>query len=142
MGTHTVSVPSVTGQNSDTGQAALKAAGFAVQIASNYDTSTAAGTIMTQLPTVGSPATPGSVVGLTVSRGPAVAGSSITTVPPVVGKTVAKAKSALAKAHLKAIVVVWSGTSQPKGRVATQLPDVNFILTRKSKVIIFVSSGK
>ena len=142
MGTRTVTVPGVAGQTQDTAQTSLKTAGFGTQVASNYDTSTANGTVIGQLPTAGTPSLPGTIVGLTVSKGQAPLGSSVATVPVLAGKTETKAKSALSSAGLKALVVSWAGTTQRKGRVASQLPDSNIALTKGSTVIIFVSNGK
>ena len=142
MGTRTVTVPGVAGQTQPTAETSLKAAGFGIQIASNYDTSTANGTVIGQLPTAGTPSLPGTIVGLTVSKGQAPLGSSVATVPVVAGKTEAKAKKALSAAGLKTLVVSWASTAQHKGRVIVGLPDTNVALTKGSTVIIFVSTGK
>jgi beta-lactam-binding protein with PASTA domain len=141
MGPHQIVMQSVTGQSQGNAETSLRLSGLGVRIASNYDTTTPVGNVIGQLPTVSTAVQPGKTVGLTVSRGPAGVGSSVATVPVLAGKTVAAATKRLAKSGLRTIVVTWSGTGQKKGRVVAQLPDVNVMLTKKSRVIIFVSSG-
>ena len=142
MGAHTISVPGVVGQVSATGDATLKSSGFGTQLASNYDTTTLTGSVIGQMPIAGTASLPGTIVGLTVSKGQAPAGTGVATVVRVVGKTQAKAKSALTKIGLKVLFVTWSQTLQAKGHVAAQLPDSNAVLSKGSTVILFVSSGK
>jgi len=142
MGARQLAMQTVTGQSQGNAEASLRLSGFGIAVASNFDTTTPAGNVIGQMPTAGTNVQPGVTVGLTVSRGQATAGSSVATVPALAGKTSSAAKKRLEKAGLRTVVVTWSGTGQKKGRVVAQLPDVNVMLTKRSRVIIFVSSGK
>lgn len=142
IGVHTVTVPSVVGQLRTTAETALTGSGLGVATASNYDSTTPAGQVIGQQPTVGTGVVPGAIVGLTVSLGVPPLGMATSVVPTVVGKSLGKAKTALTAAHLKYLVVTRTGTGRSKGEVVAQLPDTGTILPSKSVVLIFVSDGK
>jgi beta-lactam-binding protein with PASTA domain len=142
MGMQTVTVPSVVGQLKTTAESALSSSGLGVATASNYDSTTPAGQVMGQQPTVGTGVVPGAIVGLTVSKGVPALGSSVATIPVVVGKSDSKARSALKSRQLKYLVVPRTGTGQGKNKVVAQLPDAGALVPGKSVVILFVSDGK
>jgi beta-lactam-binding protein with PASTA domain len=142
IGVQTITVPSVVGQLKTTAEAALRSSGPGVATASNYDSTTPAGQVMGQQPTVGTGVVPGAVVGLTVSKGVPALGSAVATIPVVVGKSDSKARSALKSRQLKYLVVSRTGTGQGKNKVVAQLPDAGAFVPRKSVVILFVSDGK
>ena len=142
MGAQTVTVPSVTGQVRATAEVALVSSGLSVQVASNYDSSTPSGLVIAQSPTVGTGVVPGTIIGLTVSRGVPATGTATSIVPAVVGKTSRKAKAAIKAVGLKAVAVSRTRTGLKKGQVVAELPDQGAILPKGSVVILFVSNGK
>jgi serine/threonine-protein kinase len=86
-----VAVPDVTGQSEQAAKSAITSAGFKVGAVTPQQTSsTAAGNVVSQSPSGGTQATPGSTVDLVVAQAPAT-----TKVPGVTGKTAADATSAL-----------------------------------------------
>lgn len=142
IGVHTITVPSVVGQLRATAETALTSSGLGAATASNYDTTTPAGQVMGQQPTVGTGVVPGAVVGLTVSLGAPPLGMATAVVPTVVGRSLSKAKAALKTAEFKYLVVSRTGTGRAKNEVVAQLPDTGAVLPSKSVVLIFVSNGK
>ncbi|NTU71816.1 MAG: PASTA domain-containing protein [Coriobacteriia bacterium] len=141
MGPRIITVPNVVAQLKVTAETSLRGSGLEVASASNYDSATPAGQVIGQQPTMGIGVTPGTKVGLTVSRGLPPAGIATVVVPTVVGKTQSKAQSVLRKAKLKTLVVSRAGTGGAKGEVIAQLPMANVIVARYSTVIIFVADG-
>ncbi len=142
MGQQSVPVPGVTGQPTNTAVTTIRGAGLAAASSSVYDTTTPAGQVINQWPAAGTTVAPGVVVGLLISRGVAPTGTPTAAVPTVVGQSTVKATSALSAVKLKTLLVQRYGTGRPKGEVVAQLPSANTILSRKSKVMLFVSNGR
>jgi penicillin-binding protein 1A len=110
-------VPAVAGKPVEEATTALKAAGFAVDIAPVVGTGKAAGTVTNQSPGAGASAPSGSTVVLEVEAGAAASGA----IPTVIGMTTAQATATLRDAGF----VVSS-------RQEAQAPDLD--PTRKDKV--------
>jgi serine/threonine-protein kinase len=126
----------VVGEQFSTAQAQLQNDGFSVSQAEVVSASSA-GTVIRQIPLGGTKAKEGSNVSLTVSSGPGNA-----TVPPVVGETLAQAKSSIELAGLKVGSVVRQPSSTFKsGQVVDTSPAAGASPLVGTRVTIFVSSG-
>jgi beta-lactam-binding protein with PASTA domain len=94
-----VSVPSVTGQPIDTASSQLQGLGF--QVSTNYvDSTQPANTVIDQTPGAGSSAGKGSIVTLTVSKGP-----TTSTVPDVTSLDLGSAQQTLSDSGFRPHVV-------------------------------------
>jgi serine/threonine-protein kinase len=113
-----VAVPSVVGLLYDTAAAQLQTAGFAVARGQDVESDEPKGTVVAQDPTGNSTAAKGSIVTLTVSKGPATV-----EVPEVTGLDLAAARSTLRAAGFK-VTVTFIDTDDPalEGLVAAQDP--------------------
>jgi serine/threonine-protein kinase len=112
-----VSVPSVVGQPIDTASSALQGLGF--QVSTNYvDSNEPANTVIDQSPGAGSSAGKGSIVSLTVSKGP-----TTSTVPDVTSLDVGSAEQTLSDSGFRAHVA-YQDVADPsqEGIVLDQLP--------------------
>ena len=131
-----VIVPPVAGQQFSTAQTQLQNASFAVsevQLTSPQK----AGTVIKQVPLAGTKAKEGSTVALTVSSGP-----GNTTVPTVIGETVAQAKTNIESQSLKVgSVQHQSSTAFAAGRVIDSSPSAGTSVPVGSKVTLIVSTG-
>ena len=100
-----VVVPDVQGQPLGQARATLTAAGFTVTTTAAYDVQVPKGDVSAQAPGAGTSAPHGSVVHLTVSKGP-----PLVPVPNVVGDSVPQAQSILVGAGFQVVVVDFYGS--------------------------------
>jgi serine/threonine-protein kinase len=127
-------VPDVTGKTAADASTAIQSAGFDVSLVNGAD-SAPVGTAVKTDPPANSPAPVGSVVEILVSEGPPT-----TTVPDVVGKTVADAVQTVSSAgFVVAPTAVFS--DQPEGQVVAQTPPAGKSEAKGATVQIDVSQG-
>ena len=107
-------------------------------------TGTQKGLVFGQYPTAGMTVSPGTIVGILVSNGPASSAdtSPSVSVPSVVGQTKKNAAAALTKVKLGNTTINWSGTGRPAGEVVGQAPEAGSYVPKRVSVILFVSNGK
>lgn len=98
-GIETKAIPDVTGKTTADAKAALEAAGFKVTTREEYHATVAKGKVISQDPDEGVVVQTGSTVTLTISKG-----KNETTVPDVMDKTEAEARSLLSDAGLEVLV--------------------------------------
>lgn len=115
-------VPDAIGMRQAEAIEALQRAGFEVELLRNANPAFAEGTVSHQLPTAGSAVSPGSLVSMIVSSGPAPEDVARTVLPDVVGKTLAEATAALEGAGLKPSVREEFSPTVPAGTVFAQEP--------------------
>ncbi len=133
-GPQPVVTPDLAGLTQVEASAALGAVGLiAGQASSSFDSSVAAGRLVSQEPSVGSSVPRGSTVALILSRGPAPV-----QVPWLKGKTLAEARAALASAGLKIQVKTSPGPAK-KGTVTSQSRSGE--AAPGSVVVVTVSTG-
>ncbi|MDO8963412.1 MAG: PASTA domain-containing protein [Coriobacteriia bacterium] len=127
-----IGVPDLTSMAQAEARTALQTAGFAVKVLSQSSSTVASGTVISQNPTAGVAAKPGSTVTIVVSSGPA-----IVVVPDVVTKTQADAVNALTAAGFKAQVTEQTGGGTV-GTVVDQSPNAGGKAPAGSVVVITV----
>ena len=131
-----VAVPALVGQQIATAQTELQNDGLTVSPL-QLTSSTPAGTVIRQDPLAGTKVKEGTNVSLTVSSGP-----GNTTVPTVLGETLAQARAAILIEHLKPGHVVHQSSSQySAGQVINTIPPAGATPPVGTKVTFFVSSG-
>jgi beta-lactam-binding protein with PASTA domain len=108
-------VPNVTGQRVDAAKSALTSAGFKVKVSERFSASAALGQVMSQSPKQGTVTAYGSLITITVSKGP-----QSFPAPNLVGMTVAEARAKAASVGLKLNAVPVPGATGT--RVVSQLP--------------------
>jgi beta-lactam-binding protein with PASTA domain/predicted Ser/Thr protein kinase len=129
-------VPGVVGETFSTAQAQLQNDNFNVSEL-QVTNPKPSGTVISQDPLAGTKAKKNSTVSLTVSSGP-----GNTTVPPLVGETLAQARSSLAIANLRVGRVVHQPSSQfTSGQVIDTSPSAGTTPPVGTKVTVFLSSG-
>jgi beta-lactam-binding protein with PASTA domain len=116
-------VPDATGMRQAEALEALQKAGFEVEVLRNANPAFAEGAVSHQLPTAGSAVSPGSLVSVIVSSGPAPEDVAKTVLPDVVGKTVAEATAVLEGAGLKPSMLEEFSPTVPEGTVFAQEPN-------------------
>ncbi|MBV9415711.1 MAG: Stk1 family PASTA domain-containing Ser/Thr kinase, partial [Solirubrobacterales bacterium] len=132
-----VAVPGVVGEDLNTARTQLQNEGFVVGSPIQVTSAKRAGTVIAQDPQGGTKARDGSTVSLTVSSGPGNA-----TVPPVVGETLAQAKSSLEAVSLKpGSELKQSSSDVDAGRVIDSSPPAGSSVQVGSKVTLIVSTG-
>lgn len=130
-------LPELTGRSLDEAKTALNGAGMALgQITEKFDES-AAGLILTQNPTRGTPVKHGTPVNFTVSKGP-----QPIPVPDVRGQSQGDAVSAIQEAGLKAVISPETVNDKKvaKGAVVSQTPSSG-TLAKGGAVTLTVSKG-
>jgi serine/threonine-protein kinase len=132
-----VTVPDVTRLNVVEATQRLTNEGFRVETRSQPNAEVAKDEVFDQSPDPGSKAERGSLVTLFVS-----AGRGEVTVPDLVGKTEAAARSLIENEDLIPDVKFEADSSVPEGQVIRQNPPSGTQVERGSAVEIFVSSGK
>jgi serine/threonine-protein kinase len=138
-GPGTAAVPDVVGLTRADAEAALADAGLVPASVLQYDLTAPVGEVVDQLPAAGEQATPGTQVGLMVSRGrPDVSVS----VPDVTGRTQDEATAALADEGLVAVPVEAYSADVPEGDVIEQEPPAGDRVSPLSEVLITVSLGE
>lgn len=132
-------LPQLTGTPIDAAKQALSNAKMTLgTVTESFSDTVAAGVVMAQDPTAGTPLKHGSPVSLTVSKGP-----QPIPIPKVVGMTQADAVAALTAAGFQPSVAdtpVFDRTI-PAGSVVTQNPGAGQSLTRGSTVTLTLSKG-
>jgi len=138
LGPANVIVPGVTGQTQAAAQSAITGAGLTVGAVTSANSATvAAGLVISQNPTGGTSAAPGSAVALVVSLGPA-----LVTVPGVVGLTQAAAQTAITSAGLSVGAITTSSSATvAAGLVISQSPAGGGSAAVGSAVSFVVSTG-
>ena len=131
-------VPDVVGMTQTNAEAAILAAGFTVgTISTAYSDTVAAGNVISQNPTAGTPTAAGSPVAIEVSLG-----VEMVTVPDVTGMTQTAAELSIIAANLT-VGAVTTATSPtvPAGDVISQNPTGGASVVHDSAVDIVVSLG-
>jgi eukaryotic-like serine/threonine-protein kinase len=135
----TVAVPNVNGKTQADAESALKNAGLTPKVVNLYSSSVAKGKVGGQQPAAETKVKPGSEVTIAVSLGKGV---GAVTVPNVVGKKEADAKTAMSNAGLKPVVYKANSDTVAAGLVIAQLPGAGTTTGSGSEVAIQVSLGK
>jgi len=133
-----VTVPNVVGLTQAAAQSAITAATLTAGTVTQASSATVpAGSVISQNPAAGASVLPGSTVDLVVS-----VGSAPVSVPNVVGRTQAKAKSAITakKLTVGTITQAYSATV-PSGRVISQNPQAGALAAPGTAVDLVVSTG-
>jgi beta-lactam-binding protein with PASTA domain len=133
-----VTVPNVVGSTESAASASLTGAGLAVgTITREYSSTVASGSVISQNPSAGGSAAPGSVVDLVVSKGP-----QPVTVPNVVGSTESAASTAITTAGLTVGTITREYSSTVvSGSVISQNPSAGGSATPGSVVDLVLSKG-
>jgi beta-lactam-binding protein with PASTA domain/sugar lactone lactonase YvrE len=128
-------VPNVVNLTQAAATTAITTAGFKLgAVATQSSTTVPTGSVISELPTAGTIASPASNVNITVSSG--------TTVPNVVGATQASASTSITNAGLVVgAVTTQSSTTVATGSVIAESPTAGTLASPGSKVNITVSSG-
>ena len=134
----TVAVPAVVGKVQSEAQSAVEAVGLKFTAYQVFDSKTAAGNVIAQLPAADSKVAPGSEVKVLVSKGPGV---GEVTVPNIVGQQESAAVSAVQGAGLVPSVYRQFSDTVAKGIVIGQLPSAGSKTGAGSEVGILVSLG-
>jgi beta-lactam-binding protein with PASTA domain len=131
--------PNVIGDSISTAISALNAAGLNLGLITNaFSLTVPAGTVMSQVPAVGSPTSPGAYVNVTVSYGN---GNSKST-PNIVGDTQAGAIAAILTAGLSVgSIGEASSNTAPLGTVILQSPVAGVTLSADTPVSFSISTG-
>jgi hypothetical protein len=134
----TVSVPDVLGQTRGAAVTILTGAGLAVgTVTQEYSSTVPAGTVISQMPAVGTEVVPGTPVNLVVSRGVAPS-----VMPIVVGQPRAQAETSITDAGLVLGLVMQDySETVPEGTVISQSPAVGTELPPGTVVSIVLSLG-
>ena len=135
----TVAVPNVDGKSQSDAETAIKNAGLTPKVYKLYSADVAKGKVGAQQPDAGTQVKPGSEVAIAVSLGKGV---GAVTVPNVVGKKEADAKTAMSNAGLKPKVYKAYSDTVASGLVISQLPAAGTTTGSGSEVAIQVSQGK
>jgi beta-lactam-binding protein with PASTA domain len=138
LGPQLAAVPDVVDRAQTDAQTAITAAGFTVgAITQSYNPSVAAGNVISQDPTAGTLAPPGTTLNLILSQGP-----QPVAVPNVVGKTQADAETAIVAAGFSVgNVMPGSSTTVPAGCVMSQNPAAAAMMPPDVAVDLAVSQG-
>ncbi|MGW0433713.1 Stk1 family PASTA domain-containing Ser/Thr kinase [Micromonospora sp. NPDC003197] len=129
-------VPDVVGKTLDLAQIDLEGAGLeVVQGPQRYDDNLPAGVVVAVSPKVGAEVTPGSKITVTVSKGRAPL-----SVPNLVGKSVAEARSMLTQLGLVP-VETYKDSDKPKDQVVGQSPADGSGVEKGAEVKLEVSKG-
>jgi serine/threonine-protein kinase len=132
-----VAVPDETGQPQGAAKAALTNAGFKVTTSTQQTATTQPGNVISQSPTGGTQAVPGSTVNLVIAQAPTTA-----SVPGVVGKTAADASNALRAAGFGVSETTKTVKDQAKdGIVLSQSPSAGATAKKGSTVSIVVGKA-
>ena len=129
-------VPSVLTMSQEDAETKLRAAGFDVRTTFRNDDEVREGYVITQEPTAGIGARPGSVVQIFVSLGP-----ELFRVPDVGNKTYKRAAGDLKELGLTVRRVDEFHPSVKKGSVISQSPDAGVRLEKGQQVTLTVSKG-
>ena len=139
-----VTVPNVVGKTESAARKAIEEAGLVVgDVVSAYDSEVAAGLVISQSgATAESDAPEGSVVNFVLSLGKEPETEAMATVPDVVGKTEADAKSAILAANLKVGTVTTDYSSTvAKGNVISQSVSSGKSVSQNTEVNLVISEG-
>jgi serine/threonine-protein kinase len=135
--TSAVTIPNVVGKSEADAVSALQGAGLVAKVVRQASSSVAKGVVAAQSPVGGEQTVKGGTVAIVVSTGP----ESLISVPDVVGKSEADAKSALEAAGFAVQTTSQPSADVPKGSVIAQLPVSGSKAPPGSTVVIAVSSG-
>ena len=130
-------VPTVVGQTSSAGQAAVKKARLTPVVTSAFNADVKPNEIISQDPAGQTQAAVGSEVQLVVSRG-----AQQVDVPPLPGKSLSDAEAALAAAGLTTGKVTPENSTQPADQVLSSDPVAGSPVDRGTAVALTVSNGK
>lgn len=131
-------VPEVSGRSVDEAIATLASARLAARVVETYNTTVAAGFVISQLPSATTELEPGSLVVLPVSRGPAPATQRV---PQVTGLNQSDAAALLSPLGFRFVAVRSFNTSVPVGVVMSQTPMPESQNPPDTVVLYSVSAG-
>lgn len=133
-----VSVPTVAGKQQGRAVDAVQHVGLHARVTQVFSEKVARGVVVSASPGAGDEARKNSTVTLTVSKG-----AERYTVPSVVGRSEAAARTALKKAHLRVGKVTRAYDEKAaKGKVARADPDSGSTQKPRTKVNLVISKGK
>ena len=143
VGATVQAVPDVVGMTQSAAAGAITAAGLSLgHVAQVYDASAPAGTVTDQAPNAGLTAPAGSLVAITVSRGPAPSASpAAAAVPNVVGQSEAQATATLQAAGFAVVVDRFPSSTAPTGTVTDQTPAAGVFAQPGTTVTVVASTG-
>ncbi|MGY2876976.1 eukaryotic-like serine/threonine-protein kinase [Marmoricola sp. URHA0025 HA25] len=127
-----VTIPDVVGDNKDSARAQLEELGLKVRL-KEVDSDEAKDNVVALAPDVGSQVSAGSVVTMSVSKGPKA-------VPDVVGKTETQATKLLQTAGFEVDSVPDTASTEPKGTVTRQSPQAGTNQNAGTTITILVST--
>lgn len=133
------SVPDVTGHPAQAAQRTLVAQGLGALLVETYDTTVAAGNVISQLPTAGVELAPGTLVALAVSKG---ASPTSVSVPDLRNVTPDEAEKILAALDLVGVSHRSFDASASVGDIAAQLPAPGSKIAARSAVQYLISEGR
>ena len=136
QGPNALAVPDVTGLSTAEARAKLEAANLIVRVTEQASDTVEAGRVISQSPSGGIEAKPGTTVELTVSTGTAQG-----TVPNVVGMDVTNAENTLIASGLTLGSKTETAGPEPAGQVVSQDPPSGSAAAAGAAVNVVVSSG-
>jgi beta-lactam-binding protein with PASTA domain/predicted Ser/Thr protein kinase len=129
-------VPQVTGLPRGKAEAALRDAGFQVEISQQYSSDVPAGRVISSSPPEGTTAEKGTTVRLVVSRG-----TKPVTVPDVVGKPIDEVRSLLTGAGLNVTTKDDTQSTEDPGTVTAQSPKAGATLRPGATITLTVAKA-
>lgn len=132
-----IEVPPVVGKTQSDAEAALKGAGFDVEVREDYGDGTK-GTVMTQTPDGGTAGKEGDTVIITICKG-----TESVTVPNLARKSQSAAESTLKNLGLSVGEISEENSdSVKKGSVITQIPEAGSSVKKGASVSLVISTGQ
>jgi len=130
-------VPDVVSREVEAAIDELSAAQFVPLVYDQYSETVPSGVVVSQLPAAGSPWVTGKEVIISVSRGPAAAGSI--EVPPLVGMDAGSAERLLGDVGLEGYWLYNAVSSETQGLVLAQAPEPGVKVPAGAKVAVWVA---
>ena len=135
--TQKIAIANVVGKTQSEAERTLKNQGFAVSVNEAYSSKVTAGVVISQNPSAGASVEKGSRITITVSKG-----TEKISVPDVVGKNSADARSTLEGKGFTVTVSEEYNSTVAKGAVIWQVPSAGTMKEKGSTVSIAVSKGR
>lgn len=134
----TTEVPTIVGRSRDDAFAELATARLSARIVESYDTSVAAGLVISQIPTAGADLKPGTLIAVAVSKGPA---PTQVRMPKLIGLRETDAEALLKASSLRGTLYRSYNASITVGEVYAQMPLPDSSVAYGSSVQYLVSNG-
>ena len=139
-----LTVPDLKGKSQSEAEKIIRIAGLEVGgVTENYDPNIPEGSVISQNPVVGSKEPRGTKINLVISLGPETTQVENVLVPNLKGKNYEDAKTSLTNLNLGLEVTkVEESSSVPAGFVIRTSPEEGSVITRGSKVIVYISKAE